>query len=212
MAVDPQRPLGAALMTGVGYRLVLPPGWVRIPLRDDPGASVDAILDKSFRDLPKDKYGPIRSELRKSLMKQVDAARDNEGVDLYLPVERVHGATIAASFVVSVVAINGVETPQPEDVLTALVSNSDGASFADVDGAPAVRTETVVAPVEGADDESQFGSRRVSYLVAIPEGLDRWMSATFSTVGDGDPEGDVATLLIELFDAVMSTLRWMQPE
>ena len=195
-------------MTEVGYRLVLPPGWARVPLRDDPGSSIDAILDNSFRDLPKDSYGPLRSELRKRLMAQVEAARDNEGVDLYLPVERVHGQTVAASFVVSVVSFGSVETPRPEDVLVSVAAGGDGTTLAEVDGAPAVRTETVVPAVEGAQDETHLGSRRVSYLVAIPDSEDQWMAVSFSTVGDGDPEGHVARLLVDLFDAVVSTLRW----
>jgi hypothetical protein len=34
------------------------------------------------------------------------------------------------------------------------------------------------------------------------------MIITFSTLGDGDPAGEYARLLAELFDAILSTLRW----
>jgi hypothetical protein len=34
------------------------------------------------------------------------------------------------------------------------------------------------------------------------------MVITFSTLGDGDPSGQYAGLLAELFDAIMSTFRW----
>jgi hypothetical protein len=195
-------------VSDVGYRVVLPPGWARIPLRDDPARAVDAILDESFRGLPMDSYGPMRKELRRQWLAQVEAARDNEGVDLYLPVERVHGQTIAASFVVSVVSFDSVESPRPEDVLVSVAADTDGTSLTEVDGAPAIRTETVVPAAEGGD-ESQVGSRRVSYLVSIPDSGDRWMAVSFSTLGDGDPEGQVARLLVDLFDAVVSTLRWL---
>jgi hypothetical protein len=30
----------------------------------------------------------------------------------------------------------------------------------------------------------------------------------FSTLGDGDPAGEYASLLADLFDAIMSTFRW----
>jgi hypothetical protein len=33
----------------------------------------------------------------------------------------------------------------------------------------------------------------------------------FSTVGDGDPAGQFAGILVELFDAIMSTFRWTWP-
>jgi hypothetical protein len=34
------------------------------------------------------------------------------------------------------------------------------------------------------------------------------MVITFSTLGHGDPAGEYAGLLAELFDAIMSTFRW----
>jgi hypothetical protein len=30
----------------------------------------------------------------------------------------------------------------------------------------------------------------------------------FSTLGDSDPEGEFAKILVQLFDAIMSTFRW----
>jgi hypothetical protein len=32
--------------------------------------------------------------------------------------------------------------------------------------------------------------------------------AVFSTLGSGDPDGEYAKILVELFDAMMSTFRW----
>lgn len=197
-------------MTGVqiGYRVVLPPGWVRLSLRDDPGASVDAILDRSFSQLPADKYGPFRAELRKKVMAHLAAARDNEAIDLYVPIERMHDVTVPASFVVALLQFDSVEVPEPEDVLVAYAAQQDGSEIREVDGSPALRTERVVPGDSGAEDESQFASRRVDYLIAIPEGADRWLTVSFGTVGDGDADGELARVLVELFDAVMSTFRW----
>lgn len=194
----------------LGYRVVLPPGWVRIPLREDAGPTVDAILDRSFSELPRDKYGPIRAELRKKLFAQIEAARRNEGIDLYVPIERMHGQVIAASFIVGLMPSTAVDLPPPEDVLVAFAAESEGASLTEIDGAGAVRAEKVVAaaPDANPEDESSFGSRRVDYLIAMPQRPDVWLSVSFSTLGDGDPDGEVAALLVELFDAVMSTFRW----
>ncbi len=194
----------------VGYRIVLPPGWTRVPLRDDPRPVIDEILDRSFAGLPKDKYGPLRSELTRRLLTQIATARDSEGIDLYLPVERMHGRTVAASFVVGLMSFHSIEVPEAEDVLVAYAAKSDDARVAEVDGAPAVRTERTVAADPNATPEADesYGSRRVDYVIAIPEGADGWLSVSFSTVGDGDPDGQVAHLLVELFDAIMSTFRW----
>jgi hypothetical protein len=194
----------------VGYRLILPPGWTRIPVRDDPKPALDDILSRSFAGLPKDKYGPLQAELRKKLLAQIATARESQGIDLYLPIERVHGLTVAASFVVAIMEFDSVETPDAEDVLIAYAAQSDDATVAEIDSAPAVRTERIVAAAEGAspEDEASYGSRRVDYVIAIPDSADMWLSVSFSTLGDGDPDGDVAKLLVELFDAIMSTFRW----
>lgn len=61
---------------------------------------------------------------------------------------------------------------------------------------------------------------KMAALAAVPEvsrdklmpyrigQADRWLIATFSTAGDGDPEGDFAKLLVGLCDAILLTFRW----
>ena len=56
------------------------------------------------------------------------------------------------------------------------------------------RTEVVAAPDPG--QEVPLGSRRVDYVVPVPGQPGQWLISTFSTVGDGDPEGDFARLLV----------------
>jgi hypothetical protein len=192
----------------VGYEIVLPAGWARIPLRGDADRAVDAILDRSFAQLPRDRYGPLRAELRKRILSQVAVARDNEGVDLYFPVEQMHGVTVAASFVVALLRFDSVEVPATEDVLTGYAAEAPDARLVEIDAAPAVRTERLVPGVPEATDDRQYGSRRVDYVIAIPHGADQWLTVSFSTVGDGDPERAPARLFVELFDAIMSTFRW----
>lgn len=201
----------------VGYRLVLPPGWARIPLREDTDAAITAILDDSLAqlgdNLPREKINPLRAELTKRLREQAQVARENEGIDLYLPVARRGGKTIGASFVVGLMRFDSVESPDAEDVLFALAARSDDARMASVDSAPAVRTEEVAAQsAQFAVDQQQYGSRRVTYVVAVPGELDTWLSSSFSTIGDGDPDGEVAHVLVELFDAIMSTWRWVESD
>jgi hypothetical protein len=194
----------------IGYQLVLPPGWIRIPLREDPEPIIDTILARSFSNLPADRYGPIRAELTKRILAQVAVARDNEGLDLYVPVERMHGQIIAASFLVGLMPFHSVEVPDAADVLAHYAAQSEGAELVELGGAAAVRTERVVAAEPAADPnaEESFGSRRVDYVTAIPNARDTFLSISFSTVGDGSPDGEVAQVLVDLFDAIMSTFRW----
>jgi hypothetical protein len=195
-------------MTELGYRLIVPPGWVRIPLHDDPQAAIDRILETSFAGLPRDEVWPARRDLRAQLLDQIKTARDNEGVDLYLPVERVHGVTIPASFVVAILPFATAEEPQAEDVLAAYVAGTDNAEVTELDGSPAARTQTVAPGVTGAEDGSQFPSTRINYLVRLPVEADTWMTISFSTIGDGTPGSDFTTMMIALFDAIVGTLRW----
>jgi hypothetical protein len=57
-------------------------------------------------------------------------------------------------------------------------------------------------------DAGDYGSRRVDYIVPVPGEVDRWLVIAFSTIGGGDPDDNVARLLVELFDAMMATFRW----
>lgn len=73
-------------------------------------------------------------------------------------------------------------------------------------GTAATRTEHVAAadPEQGLD----YASRRVDYVLPVPDDPDRWVIVSFSTLGSGDPGDEFAQLLAELFDAIMTTFRW----
>lgn len=200
-----------------GYSLVLPPAWRRIPIQHGTKAAIRGIVDEVMRrypkDLPRDKMTPYRIELERRLSDLARRARSNGGLDLYLPIEYVHGVTITASFVVSQVTLPVPELESAEQVavdsaqLVAYLTSEEGsASPVSVAGVNAARTERV-APPDPAE-QVPFGSRRVDYVIPLPGHPARWMLAAFSTIGDGDPEGKFAKLLVELFDAIMLTFRW----
>jgi hypothetical protein len=200
-----------------GYSLVLPSGWRRIPVQHGTRAAIRAIVDEVMRrypkDQPRDKMTPYRIELERRLSDLARRARSSGGVDLYLPIEYVHGVTITASFVVSQVnlPVPGLEPAEQVAVDSAqlvayLTSEEGNASPVSVAGVNAARTESVAAPDPA--EQVPFGSRRVDYVIPLPGHPTRWMLAAFSTIGDGDPEGKFAKLLVELFDAIMLTFRW----
>lgn len=192
----------------VGYRVVLPPGWVRIPLREGTERAVDAVLERSFAELPRDSTADVRSEVRSQLLAQAHRARDDgQGLDLLLPVELSHGQTIAASAIVAEFAFDGVSV-DPGHVLTALIADAQSTTPIALDGASGVRAERVVVADPSRQQGLDSSSRRVDYVLAVPNDPGRWVTISFSSFGDGKPDSDFSALLVELFDAIMGTWRW----
>lgn len=196
-----------------GYTLVLPPGWQRIPLREGTDDVVKGIVDDTVarlpEDFPRDKASLVRMELTKRLRKAAREARDNAGLDLYLPVREMYGTTVAASFVVAEFAFDSVVEVNPGTVAAKLLATTEGSEPIIVDDAAGLRTERV------ADTDPKRGieipSRRVDYVLAVPDDPRRWVTVGFSTVADGEPRSDFADALVELFDAIMTTFQWSRP-
>jgi hypothetical protein len=199
-----------------GYALVLPVGWRRIPVQSGTKAAIRAITAEVLRRFPevsRDKLMPYRIELERRLSDMARQARSVGGLDLYVPVEYVHGTAVPASFVVSQVTLPVDATGEeadPAEVIAVVTATSGDARPVVTGGAQAVRTEHVAGPDPA--HEIPVGSRRADYMIPLPGRADRWLVAAFSTTGDGDPDGDFAKLLIELFDAIMLTFRWTATE
>lgn len=208
-----------AAATPVGYTLVLPPGWARIPLREGTAKALD---EKVFRgieripaEVPRDKGMAFRAEVRRRVEGMVREARAGGGLDLYVPVRARPGMVLGASFVVAeVVGAQAVEDAGAESVLARLVGESRGGApgeVREVAGTLGARWEYVEPPA--LDDGVETYSRHVDYTVPVPregpgEGPGRWLVVAFSTMGDGDPGSEFTRALAELFDALMTTFRW----
>jgi hypothetical protein len=193
-----------------GYTVVLPPGWQRLPVRTDADKAIRAAVADALRAVPKnvprDQLAPYRVELERRLRAMVASARKPGGLDLYLPVQPVHGVPIPASFVVSEGSLGAVDPVDPAQMVAYLATESVNGTAVTVDGSGAVRTEHTAGPEPTADLE--VGSRRVDYMVPVPGEADRWLVVAFSTLGAGDPDDQIAAALVQLFDAIMSTFRW----
>jgi hypothetical protein len=195
-----------------GYALVLPPGWSRIPVQRGARAAVKKIVEDAFArrspHVPPDKLVPLRLDLERKLSAMISQARERGGVDLYLPLEPRRGIPIAASFVVSQFDLGaGPDQPVDASAVISHLATLDGDSvITTVDESMAVRTERIADPEPGEEIEER--SRRVDYVVATPGDPGRWLAVAFSTLGGGDPEDELASALVQLFDAVMSTFRW----
>jgi hypothetical protein len=175
---------------------------------------VDEVLRRYSKGVSRDKLTRYRIDLERRLSDMAMQARSAGGVDLYLPIEDSHGVTITASFVVSQVTLPAPPDPDPPDAeqvdtarfVSYLTSADDDVAPVVIADAAAARKESVAA----ADPARQipYGSRRVDYMLPVPGQSRGMLLVAFSTIGDGDPEGQFAKLLVELFDAIMTTFRW----
>ncbi|MFI1961747.1 hypothetical protein ACH46L_31235 [Streptomyces althioticus] len=195
-----------------GFNLVLPPGWGKIDLHDEVvNDSILNLVDSSIgqlpENIPRDDVSKVRMELFRELRKAARKASRANGMMLYLPVERVHGSVVPASFVVSepITATGAGFTSN--QVLNGVAAERGESETVTVDGVTGTRIERIVPPTERS--EFEFPSRRVEYIIPLPGSpLPSWLAITFSTVGDGNPESEYSAALVDLFDAVMMTFRW----
>lgn len=168
--------------------------------------AITKILDRSFAGLPRDRVAPLRHELGLRLRQMAGQAREGAGLDLYLPTEQTHGCTVTASFVVGEMLLISLEPVDPGTVLARLVADAEHTSVVELAGTAGARTEHVAAaePERGGE----HASRRIEYVLPVPGDPERWLVVSFSTLGAGNPDDEFARLLVELFDAVMTTFRW----
>lgn len=186
------------------YTVVLPPGWIRVSLAGTVEQAVKDITDRMFQRLPRDEFVEVRHAVEEQVAEMVRQARASNGLDMYMPVEEMHGRTVSASFVVGGVLIpDEVDDLESVALLGELARNG---ALVEVDGVPGVRTERAEPADEGQGVAA--ASRRVDYTFPLPGDDRRWLAVTFSTPGAGDPGGQVADALVELFDAIMTTFRW----
>jgi hypothetical protein len=202
-----------------GYTLVLPPGWVRLDARTGRRTEgLDRELDQVLAAVPRDSYGPLIDRARKQAHGVLDRARAAGALDLYLPLGGSHGIAVPASFLVTMLTF---ADPPPE-----LLASPDGAApdreatsaqiaamlaarmpDGEVKAMPAgiaVRSRHVV-PAQGG---SPGPGTQVDYQWPLPSQPTKWALASFTTTGQGQPDDDIAELLIGLFDAIMLTWRW----
>lgn len=195
------------------YALLLPAPWRRIPLEDrtETRAAVRRyIAEASTRapeEISRDDLAALRIELEGRMTRQMDQLRDNGGVDFYLPTGPLHGVDLNASFVVSsVIPDASADASWVAPVLASL--EAGGAESVTLGGAPWSRAEEVVH-TDGSDlVEAGLAARKVTYTAAVPGDERRWAIVAATVIGDGDPDSDHTGLVVELFDAIMTTWRW----
>lgn len=195
-----------------GYTVVLPPGWARIDARGPDGVrQLDRELDAATKQLPRDTYGPAITAIRREAHQMLDSARQAGALDLYLPLAGMHGQPVPASFVVRAFRFpeppptrpDASATEQALTIATGLATRMPGGEVIETPAGIAIRAALTVPPTP----DRQVASRRVDYYLAIPgEPLD-WAVASCSVL-EIEQAPELAPILVDLFDAIMTTWRW----
>ncbi|MBY8876691.1 hypothetical protein [Actinacidiphila acidipaludis] len=196
------------------YSLLLPPGWVRIPLRSGTRLALDEQVFRGIEeipaDVPRDQGVAYRLHVRRKVDRMVEEARRTGGLDLYVPARVRSRVLMASSFLVSEIVRHDGEAESGPEAVAVLARLADDRRAGEpgelrlAGNAMAVRWEYVTDP----DGEVDTRCRHVDYVLPVPGNGTRWLAVSHSTAGDGDPASDFTRALSDLFDAVMTTFQW----
>ena len=195
-----------------GYALLAPPGWRRLPVARGSGAAIAAIVGEVRAQLEPGRERPgwprQQAVLEEQLGELVRQARQLAVLDVYLPVEPVHGVAVAAAITVCRGTLDAAGFSAWRGTLAGAADPAAGARAVTVDGAQSVRLEHTGGP--GPAAAAACGSVRVDYVMPVPGHAVDWLIVTFAVaVPGGDAGGQLAVSLTGLFDAVMATFRWV---
>jgi hypothetical protein len=181
------------------FFMVVPPGWARLPAREDDRQELAAIVrDVIARalpdDLPRDRAEPLRQEMRKRLTATVVEAGDNGANAVYLAVQPVDGYTPPVSIIET--EVEDESDQAPEQVIAQVLADAlptrhdeDDPGIREVDGGIAARTETVIRRVDPGSELPGLGEdlpvvddRQVVYTIPVPHRPGRWVVMSFSAI------------------------------
>ncbi|MEV0951990.1 hypothetical protein [Promicromonospora sp. NPDC050249] len=141
---------------------------------------------------------------------------------VYLPTEPVAGMSVPAAM--TEIEIFGEVGRDPIDVATsALGDGYEETAPTGLDGRPGVRVARTLRGTPGEEPHaaaegtgrSAVTTRQVAYVVSRDDADGDWLVLSFSTTYDaGRSDGraeQLADVLVEFFDAVMTTFRWTGP-
>lgn len=210
------------------YEFVLPPGWVRIDLRVPYEDQVGSLLDLMVAQ-----GGGARDDARpklaasKQLLAVCARAKESQVLDLVLPTQRFDGRGLNCSF--GIAPFPGVPNVDPLEAMASVASRDQSASLVEIEDLVALRTrgrrqkdadaftdqvEELAAEV-GAEvlsaelRASEVWAETVRYMIGHPDRPDDWIVVDFHTTDGGTPESkEITDALVELFDAIMETMRF----
>jgi hypothetical protein len=171
------------------YTVILPPGWVRIPLDGRENTRAAALAAAKAAEVAEPQRQAARQKLQQLLRRALRDARSAGGVDILLSLGERNGIPLTASCLIS---YTETRLPVPlEQVMRQLTERGGDVSEAKIGGRLAVRHRYAEAPVTHVD-----------YHLRVP-GHNGLLIFAYAT-----PLEPLADAMATLFDAITETLRW----
>ncbi|MFJ4831423.1 hypothetical protein ACIP79_16085 [Streptomyces sp. NPDC088747] len=180
--------------------MITPEDWYRIPLRpqEQLQASVGALIQRQFAGV--DDQPILRRQAEERLLDAAQAGADQGGVVLYLSFLEADGIPLSASLLVSRIH----ERFDSLDAVAALAGKGAVAPVSLPSAGRAARRRRAERSRESRKLGSEFNDTIVEYFVPVPgPESEESLMLTFST-----PMEPIADAMVELFDAIVGTLRW----
>ena len=171
------------------YAITVPDTWVLIPL--EPGRRAKAIstlIRRQFTGTPNS--ATARTALRRHFTDLAEAAWQTGGIEFYLSLMTAGPLPVQASLLVTLIPPPPTGPLPLEAVALEAKKRNRSVSFMQAPAGTGVRTQ------ESATD--------ISFYFSVP-GSGAWLLLSFSA-----PEGPLAAVMADLFDAIAATLRWIQ--
>ncbi len=210
------------------YSLVVPSHLTALPMGQGRAEALDRLAREAVAGLPRDSAAPARHRYRariESLVAQATALPGAVIDTLYVPAPSLAVSTLPMSLACGRLPLLEVA---PADATTFLVglSHADPTSRpVDADGVAALRTHVLVSLAEVITHEvcaiakpsedpqpTEAQQLRATYVVCEPDRPAWHLLVTSMTVPSGDGAAPVVPAALELFDAMISTLRWSAKE
>ncbi|WP_166865932.1 hypothetical protein [Salinibacterium sp. ZJ70] len=187
--------------TAAHYRILLPPGWVRMRGDDQAQEALVRVIDERVETLAPEQRPRVRALMRRSAEDAIGAARERGALELILSFATVQGIPIPASIVLLPLPVPEDDRRPADEILLSL--GRGGAHVIEIDGIPAMR-RVVDTPATGPDP----AHRAIHYMLRHPHS-GRWLAFSASILtSDDEGYGQVLEALETLVGAMMSTIRF----
>ncbi len=189
-------------------RLLLPEGWVRVPLDDRAPHAVASIVARAAAGVEPARRDLVRVTLRRRLDAAVAEAAGRRVFELWMPVAPTGGVSMPASVAVAALPRQPDPARPVVETLLSLSAGAPGAIAVEIGGVLGVRI-VVDRPerLDAAGDLAAPPTRLVNYIVSPSHAGGEWLVFSASImVPDGEDSAELLSALEFAIDSMMATV------